>query len=137
MVHQQGKCVAFGRIDKDWRRSAAMFFVEVPEPHEHFIPDTVFIPNNLKGWSRFNWLKEQMTYNDEEFMLDVCSYLSHEWLHIALSNIGLKADGDRRFDDMFGTSFMDSYKDIHGLMNFRKVFKPRKHKIRWSGKKGL
>ena len=122
----------FGSKNKiRWYKDCLMFMLN-PDPDETFTPTTTYIPGDLK---RNQWLYENMIYNDQEFMLEVCTILSHEAIHLTLARSVGRKECDK-FDPIFGESLQDDYIDINGLLGFKFVFKPRKNKLKGWGKNG-
>ena len=130
--YREDSVLEFGLVGKVKRRTTTLMFMLNPEPHEHFTPTTIYIPGNIR---RNEWLREIMYFNDEEFMLDVVSLVSHESVHLALSR-SVSPKASDRLDPTFGIAAMDTFGDTHGLLNFGINFRPRRHKLKWSGKKG-
>ena len=107
-----------------------LMFMLNPEKHEKFIPKTIFIPSNVK---RSQWLKEDMFFDAEQLMLEVCSLISHETVHIALFKVAGRKACDR-LDPIFGIVFRDSVRDVHGLLNLDANFRPCKRKAKGWGR---
>ncbi len=123
-IPEKGLIITFGKLTKKdmQEKDPTLMFMNYPDKGDkyQFKPATIYIPNNKQCRS---WLRENMVYGDEQFMLEVCSLISHEMLHIVLYNfIGKKACD--KLDPLFGISWMDDFDDVHGLIHFDGEFKP-------------
>lgn len=134
--YRETSVIEFGSISRSKDGAGTLMYMLNPDPKETFKPKTIYIPiYTTRNHKQNEWLREHMYYNDQEFMLEVTSIISHESVHIALANtVGREACD--RLDPLFGVSFRDTFGDVHGLLNLEANFKPRRNRLKWDGKKG-